>query len=185
MTVVMQDGNKMQFGTWVLPVVTDPIEELDYESTCHQWKHLAGIGFKSIPHKDVDVLIGLNATPLQAALEERRSNLPGAPIASCTPLGWVCFGPGESSKNSTNVTLLTTERALDDIVQNVWKVEATMSSPGESMSMADRIALEKTEQSMTYDGECFSFGIPWLQEGGSDHENNYYLANHRLKSLER
>ena len=185
MTVVMQDGNKMQLGAWVLPVVTGPIEELDYESTCRQWKHLAGIGFKSIPHKDVDVLIGLNATPLHAALEERRSNLPSAPIARCTPLGWVCFGPGESSKNSTNVTLLATERALDDIVQNFWKVEATTSSPGESMSMADRIALEKTEQSMTYDGERFSFGIPWLQERGSDLENNYYLANHRLKSLER
>ena len=133
----------------------------------------------------MDVLIGLNATPLHAAPEERRRNLPGAPIARCTPLGWVCFGPGQSSKSSTNVTLLTTECALDDIVQNFWKVEATTSSPGESMSMADRIAQEKTEQSMTYDGERFSFGIPWLQEGGSDHENNYYLANHRLKSVER
>ena len=141
--------------------------------------------FKSISHKDVDVLIGLNATPLRAALEERRSNFPGASFARCTPLGWVCFGPGESSKNSTNVTLLTTERALDDIVQNFWKVKATTSLPGESMSMADHIALEKTEQSMIYDGERFSFGIPWLQEGGSDLENNDYLSNHRLKSLER
>ena len=179
-------------AAWVLPSITSPVEPLDWNTLKHQWDHLESIQFPKIRGVQVDMLIGLNAVDLHAALEERRGH-PADPIGRRTPLGWVCFGSGLKQRCTEVCHVATTLYGGEDLAETVkkfWEVESAGTHPAlsgyECQSVADRQAEAVVSATQTHKGGRFEFGIPWSAADRRPHlRSNRVQAEQRLHSLER
>jgi len=166
----------------VIPNITSHIEAVDWNQQKHAWPHLEDIDFVTPRTNRVDVLIGLDAAELHVSYEERRTE--GGPIARRTPLGWICFGP----QSTSTTTLLASESddRLDSLVKKMWDLEAVGMDPppGDYLTPAEKEAEQLTADTMSYDGERYQMGIPWL--GGRSEPDVHCeraFAERRLNSL--
>ena len=65
----MDGTTSAKFAAWVLPVITKTIVHEDWNARKLQWPHLRHIDFPQVG-QHIDILIGLNAAGLHAAIEE-------------------------------------------------------------------------------------------------------------------
>ena len=87
----------------VLTVEKIPIEaaELMSEETLRKFDHLHDLSFPELKDKTVGLLIGID-TPAALRPLDCRFGEDGGPEAVRTPLGWVLYGPAESSSLKGN-----------------------------------------------------------------------------------
>ena len=196
-TISSIDGSYVSsLDAWVLPQVTGDSNIIEWHARKSSWDHLREIDFPVSHSKKIGILIGLNATPLHKALEER-CGPPGSPVARLTPLGWVCYGPTSAQADPARVathcavrlpsdSVKQADDRLDDLVKDLWNVE----SVGLGVSPTYRTPAELEAEAMTtatlsYSGGRYCVGIPWRSADGPKVRNNRPMAERRLRSQER
>ncbi|XP_065186610.1 uncharacterized protein LOC135817366 [Sycon ciliatum] len=161
---------------------------VDWVHKRRDWAHLRNIPFPALPNRrQVDVLLGLDAVQLQAAIREVHGQ-PGEPIARLTPLGWTCVGRIGKVK-ADPVTCLTRAAPHDvrESIARLWAIEefgqAQPQQP--TLSVEEKEAMQAARESMQWiaDGR-YQVGIPW-RAGRPTLPDNFAAALKRLQSTER
>ena len=169
----------------VLTVEKIPIEAAESmsEETLRKFDHLHDLSFPELKDKTVGLLIGID-TPAALRPLDCRFGEDGGPEAVRTPLGWVLYGPAESSSLKGN-DVSCFNIALCDVNDNfpsphefVLKGELTNDN-----SREDRVAHEILKNAEIVKGH---FQVPLLwRNSNAKLPNNRMMAQTRLQSLKR
>ena len=167
----------------VLTVDKIPIEAAESmsEETLRKFDHLHDLSFPELKDKTLGLLIGINAPAASRPLDCRFGE-DGSPEAVRTPLGWVLYGPAESSTPKGNHVSCF----------NIAECDANFPSPHEFVvkeeltndnSRADRVAHEMLKNAEIVERH---FQVPLLwRNSNAKLPNNKMLAQTRLQSLKR
>ncbi|XP_065182586.1 uncharacterized protein LOC135813418 [Sycon ciliatum] len=191
-TMASEDGSyETQLEAWTQPIVTAPMEMIEWNSRRHMHKHLQEVTFPQVTGDQVDLLIGLNVPEAHRVLEELAGQ-PGEPVARKLPLGWVCFGPVKSQAAEFTETSLhanvsdRSNAVLDDLVAKFWEVESVGLVPKATKTVAEEEAQRMVEGSMKLMDGRVSTAIPWVStDKKPDLPPNREMAEQRLRNLER
>ena len=104
-----------------------PVEDVDWEEVKRHCMHLLDVPVESFGDGTVDVLLGLDAVALMAAVEVRRGHN-SEPYAELTPLGWVIASPvsiaSGPGKCVLNVEVDKSENDVSCQLRTFWEVDS-------------------------------------------------------------
>ena len=162
------DGNvKIPFQALTCPRrVTGTYKIVDWQRYQSSWPHLSVCKFPD-PAADpiVDLLIGQDQIDLHFSKCDVKED-PGEPVARLGLLGWSCIGHPDrrttAKEIQTNLayTLFCRPRVFDEIndsSKRSWEIETLgiQKSKPYSMTVEEKIAFEKVNQSLVHDGERY------------------------------
>ena len=191
------DGNvKISFQALTCPRrVTGTYKIVDWQRYQSSWPHLSVCKFPD-PAADpiVDLLIGQDQIDLHFSKCDVKGD-PGEPVARLGPLGWSCIGHPDrrttAKEIQTNLayTLFCRPRVFDEIndsLKRFWEIETLgiQKSKPYSMTVEEKIAFEKVNQSLVHDGERYQVAVPWKSDCPTL-PNNLEMACSRLKNTEK
>ena len=194
--VVHEDDQEVtRLSAVILPTITSEIQQVDWNAHKDLWPHLQDLQFASPVSTTVDMLIGLDAPALHAALDERHGPS-GSPIARRTPIGWICFGtiPPEpaaadclSYAANSEVEAPAPEPSLNDMISHLFNLQVEHRDKSlETMSHDEMEAERMTDESLLFEDGRVTVGIPWLRnEGHPQVQADRSGAEQRLRSLMR
>ena len=151
----------------------------------NEWPHLRDLELPYIPRIKIDIIIGTDCPEMHRSLEERHAGRKD-PIARRTPLGWIVLGPSEKT-NSVNS--FATSVGLDPLTEQLRQIslldfqDTNVSEP--AMSVDDRRALKKMEDTAKIVNGKYQVGIPWKDNPDEVLQNNRSMAESRLRMLKR
>ncbi len=171
---------KMQLRT--IKNVTAELTMFDWKADQALWAHLKDIDFPKVPQRaTVELLIGADHAILHDALEERRGKQVGAPIARRTRLGWTCIGrsmqpaKGPYSHHAA-MCFITNDidhlSELDKTMRKFWEIEEPDERDKPVISKTDQEVLEKTINTLQYDGTRYTVATPWKDENKTIEEKS-------------
>ena len=113
----------------------------------------------------VDLLIGQDQIYLHFSKCDVKGD-PGEPLARLGPLGWSCIGHPDRRTTAKEIqtnftyTLLCRPQVFDEIndsLKRFWEIETmgTQKSKPYIMTVEEKIAFEKVDQSLVHDGERY------------------------------
>ena len=201
-TIVVKTSNKICGG----------MKPTDWVTMKQQWNHLKEIPFPNLAQKGViDVLLGSHYYHLMFPMQEIRGQ-EDEPAARLCPLGWTCtaigrIGQSKQPKGATcaNTGYLHTFRAqckvpdvihtsmepeeeLNSTLKRLWDLETVGISIHNQeeieLTLHEKIAQKKVEQSLTYNRERYELAVPWKHERPSL-SNNRQMAERRLELVEK
>ena len=188
-TMKSEDGTyQTTLEAWTQPIVTAPVDKIDWNTLRHQYEHLRNIDFPPIEGDQVDLLIGLNVPGAHCVLEEL-TGLPGEPVARRLPLGWVCFGsigaqvpPSPERVLHANVNSMSEH--LDELVSKFWEVETVGMMPKSEKTLGEEEAERLVEAGMALKGGRVSCSLPWTSSDQEPHlSDNRRMAEQRTAQL--
>ena len=197
LTLESCDGNvKIPFQALTCPRrVTGTYKIVDWQKYQSRWPHLSVCKFPD-PAADpmVDLLIGQDQIDLHFSKCDVKGD-PGEPVARLGPLGWSCIGHPDrrtiAKEIQTNLayTLFCRPRVFDEIndsLKRFWEIETlgTQKSKPCIMTVEEKIAFEKVNQSLVHDGERYQVAVPWKSDCPTL-PNNFEMACSRLKNTEK
>ena len=180
--------------------VTGAYKVEDWNETKKKWPHLQQCEFpKPTQNGLVDELIGVDNADLHYSKVDVHGP-PSSPIARLGRLGWTCIGPtGRQLEKRSHLIMhsfLTRDAPSEktnvsccDIINNLrkfWEIETygTEKKRANVMTKEEKIALEKVESSLTYNGNRYSIAVAW-KEDNLVLPNNREMVKKRLESTER
>ena len=149
-----------------------------------EWPHLRDLELPYIPRIKIDIIIGTDCPEMHQSLEDRYAGRK-APLARRTPLGWIVLGPSEKP-NSLN-SLATS--VIDPLTEQLRQIslldfqDTNVSEP--AMSVDDRRALKKMEETAKVVDGKYQVGIPWKDDPDEALQNNRSMAESRLRMLKK
>ena len=168
LTLESCDGNvKIPFQALTCPPrVTGTYKKVDWQRYQSRWPHLSVCKFPD-PAADlmVDLLIGQDQIYLHFSKCDVKGD-PGEPLARLGPLGWSCIGHPDRRTTAKEIqtnftyTLLCRPQVFDEIndsLKRFWEIETmgTQKSKPYIMTVEEKIAFEKVDQSLVHDGERY------------------------------
>lgn len=166
--------------------VTGNLQTIDWNKQSHKFKHLQGLRFPSVKHKNtVDMLIGVDYANLHCALHEITGEL-GEPVARLTPLGWTCVGPIQNENDATYNTYFQNDIKLEKTVERFWELESIPCSEKQYAS-EDEKTMTFVENTLTIEDSCkYKVSIPWNGRKSELNETcNFESAMKRLRNTEK
>ena len=151
----------------------------------NEWPHLRDLELPYIPRIKIDIIIGTDCPEMHRSLEERHAGRKD-PIARRTPLGWIVLGPSEKA-NSVNS--FATSVGMDPLTEQLRQIslldfqDTNVSEP--AMSVDDRRALKKMNDTAKIVNGKYQVGIPWKDDPDDVLQNNRSMAESRLRMLKR
>ena len=178
---------------WTVNKLPISLQGLPEEESLKQWSHLENLELPRINCNEVNLLIGSDM-PFLLCPSEIRSGKQGEPCAIKYPLGWVFLGPvcsGIESNMQHKIfnKLITYENISNETlfhqVERFWQTEFNdLKNHKMSMSIEDKIALSKIDNSLAVENGRYVLPLPW-REKNPHLQNNLSLAYARLKLLKR
>lgn len=133
---------------------------------------------------DIELMIGVDVAP--RLYTGKKIDLECGPTATETRLGWILSGKilVSAKPNKNNMMCLISMHMLDDVVKNMWELEAIgITDPVETIQRAE---LEKSAMDHFRKTVCkledgrYEVSLPWL-EGRQKLPNNFMQASFLLK----
>ena len=154
-----------------------------YDGTAHtNFKHLNDLSFPACD-TEIDVLIGTDCTEMFWTINERRGGLK-EPIARETRLGWILLGPTEQRRAvCANATSVESIEAVYDKMLMADFEDVKVKDP--VMSVDDKRALKRMEETVCLKDGKFCVGIPWKVNPEEALQNNRSMAESRLRMLKK
>ena len=154
-----------------------------YDGTAHtNFKHLDDLIFPAVD-TEVEILIGTDCTEMFWTLSERHGGLK-EPIARETRLGWILLGPTDQKQAvCANATSVETIEAVYDKMLMADFEDVKWKDP--VMSVDDKRALKRMQNTVCIKGGKFCVGIPWKINPEEALQNNRAMAEARLRMLKR
>ena len=154
-----------------------------YDGTAHtNFKHLNDLIFPAVD-TDVEIIIGTDCTEMFWTMSERRGGL-REPIARETQLGWILLGPTEQRRDvCANATSVEPIEAVYDKMLMADFEDVKIKEP--VMSVDDKRALRRMQETVCLKGGKFCVGIPWKVNPEEALQNNRSMAESRLRMLRR
>ena len=175
--------------------VTGTYKIVDWQKYQSRWPHLSVCKFPD-PAADpmVDLLNGRDQIDLHFSKCDVKGD-PGEPVARLGPLGWSYIGHPDrrtiAKEMQTNLvyTLFCRPRMFDEIndsLNRFWEIETlgTQKSKPYIMSVEEKIAFEKVNQSLVHDVERYQVAASWKSDCPTL-PNNFEMACSRLKNTEK
>ena len=150
--------------------------------------YLKDIDVPSIATTDVMLLIGTDSPAAHIPLEVRSGNS-DQPYAIRTRLGWAIRGPVQATNASGGISVnfqQSTDVLLQQQLERMWTTDFDdkIRDETKSMSVEDKLAMQKMESSISFENGHYRLGLPWRDES-SRLPNNMTLAHARLQQLRR
>ena len=154
------------------------------------------IHFPEIAEGKIGALLGINTFAFTHPVEVIPST-ENQPLGVKTRLGWTLAGeyervqkqPKQRSHQQKQYVYQVSRQSsddqpLDELLEQFWKIEAEgTQTESESSNPADKEALDKLKETITYNGERYEIGLPWRKPLRI--ENNYFAALSQLKNLHK
>jgi len=185
--IMPMDSDKVIELLSVVTVKEIPVgrRSLASEKDIDKWPHLKDIDIPEVCG-DVSLLIG-NDVPEAFWKDEERRGGPKEPYAIKSILGWTVIGPVESN-DADEVTINLIVNGDDDpLLQQVkkfWQIDEKLPSKTQTMSVEDKVALKKMEDSVKRVNGHYQLSLPWKHPNPYLPSNKYLAAN-RLQVLKR
>ena len=149
-----------------------------YDGTAHtNYEHLNDLVFPAVD-TEVEILIGTDCTEMFWTISERHGGLK-EPIARETRLGWILLGPTEQRRvvcaNATSVEPI--EAVYNKMLMADFE-DVKVKDP--VMSVDDKRALKRMEETVCLKDGKFCVGIPWKVNPEEALQNN--RVNGRVSS---
>ena len=146
-----------------------------------KWSHLSDLAIQELDDKNVELLIGQDASDLLVPEEIRRGNN-GEPFASLTPLGWAINGPIDADGQCTSSShFVQTHAPLEEDLRKLWNIEG-VNTEEQGMSVNDHKTIEMWNKSLQVIENHYCMDIPF-KEKQPHLPTNRIMAEGRLKSL--
>ena len=157
------------------------------------WPHLKYIKFLWLaPSPVIDIIKGVDYAEIHRSLEECPGK-PGQPIATKTPLGWICIG--SLSKPTEEAVLMSYNcihsmqgnetSDIGGMVQKFWENESTGMSREDEYCSDDREALRIAEESfIKLPDDQYQIAMRW-ENDPKDLPDNYERVYKQLVSIEK
>jgi hypothetical protein len=146
-------------------------ETVDWNYYKANFPHLRDLDFPQVyPQEHADLLIGSDQTLLFQKSDQRVPKKNGDPIATKTPLGWLCMGIIPRYKRVTNNSTPKTlyhivreeEEETNSILRKFWELE-DLKNTRDEMSLENREVTKKIKDTRTYDGNRYTVTLPFNQ----------------------
>ena len=140
-----------------------------------QWKHLRDIPFPKLGKRSkIDVLIGSDYYNLLFPMKEVRGG-DNKPSARLCPLGWKAIGTigmseGHGASNTSYLNTYHIRQAkcsagdLNYLLKQFWSPKAIGITPQQPLSPEEKLAFDKVNESIRFDGERYDVAVPWKHE---------------------
>ena len=121
----------------VLDDITGTTPAIEWSDLKENWPHLQNVPFERVANRrQIDLLIGSDHPLFHHVLREIHGPQADDPIARCTNLGWVCFGPTSTTgiHNNSRIHVTRTyrsslagtnhEESTNNILRQFWELES-------------------------------------------------------------
>ena len=180
---------------WSVPKLPVSLQGLPNQKELNHWPHLKDLEIPKVDSSEVDLLIGSDYSFL---LIHNKTIIgkQNEPVAVQYPLGWAVLGNiHEDKTNNRNCNVnfqqfSNTENIdnemLSQQIERLWTTDFNDLKVNHNtpMSVVDKYALKKVENSIAIKNDRYVLALPWKQTN-PQLENNISMAYARLKMLKK
>ena len=183
---VEEEARYLMKNVYALPSLPDISNSIVKGEDIAGLRHLTGINFPTLPHNDVDMLIGMDNIEC-LLVDETKVGKENEPLGLHTGLGWTLAGNTQSGKEgsvSVHFTSLGHNRLIHDQLNFMFSNDfcGDVSDTGQSLSVEDVQALDKMDSSVKRVDGHYELALPW-RTGCPSLPYNRPMAEKRVDSL--